>query len=207
MEDVLELYAQDYEAKRPLVCIDEKGKELQAEVRPSLEMQPGQPRRVDYEYRREGSCNIFVAYGVKQGWRKAWVTERRQALDMAAVFKELVDEIYPEAEVVRVVCDNLNIHGPGSLYERYEASEARRIARKLEFHYTPTHASWLNMVEIELGILDKQCLKGRKASVEEVRQAVEAWEGQRNAAQASIKWQFSCESARTKFQRFYPQLD
>lgn len=206
MEDVLELYASEYEPKRPVVCLDEKGKELRKTRRGELALQTGQPRRVDYEYVREGSCNLFVVYQPHLGYRKIWVSARRQACDVAAVFKALVDEIYPQAEVIRLVCDNLNIHTPASLYVAYPPQEARRIARKLEFHYTPTHASWLNMVEIELAVLEEQLLSERFESMASVAQQSLAWESRRNAEGAKINWQFNCAKARTKFQRFYPML-
>lgn len=207
MEDVLELYGSEYEELRPVVCLDEKGKELCKTPRGELAMQRGQPKRVDYEYQREGSCNLFVAYQPQVGYRQVWVTARRQAQDIAAVFKALVDEVYPQAEVIRLVCDNLNIHTAASLYVAYPPEEARRIARKLEFHYTPTHASWLNMVEIELAVLEEQLLADRFESWQSVAEQVVAWQGRRNEAQAKIKWQFTCDKARTKFHRFYPKLD
>lgn len=206
MEDVLELYGSEYDALRPVVCLDEKGKELCKTPKGELAMKKGQPKRVDYEYQHEGSCNLFVAYQPHQGFRQVWVTARRQAQDIAAVFKTLVDQIYPQAEVIRVVCDNLNIHNAASLYAAYPPQEARRLARKLEFHYTPTHASWLNMVEIELAVLEEQLLAERFEALQTVSGAVAAWQARRNRAQAKIDWQFSCTKARAKFQRFYPSL-
>lgn len=207
MEDILDLYALAYNPQQPVVCLDEKGKELRLSQRESLPMEPGQPLREDCEYAREGSCNLFVMYEPHQGYRRVWPTERRCGRDIGAVFKAIVDEEYPAAEKVRVVCDNLNIHVTGSLYECYPPEEARRIASKLEFHYTPTHASWLNMVEIELGILDRECLKGRKGSLEEVARQVAAWEAERNSKRARISWQFTTAKARQKFHRFYPKLE
>ena len=207
MEDVLKLYASEYDPSQPVVCIDEKGKELRGTPKGELAMAQGQTRRIDYEYQREGSCNLFVAYQPHKGYRKVWVTGRRQAVDWARMLKSLVDEVYPQASKIRVVCDNLNIHNTASLYVTYSPEEASRIADKLEFHYTPTHASWLNMVEIELGVLDHQALGGRFESMAKVAMQVRAWEERRNQAGAKIKWQFTCEKARVKFQRFYPKLD
>lgn len=206
MEEVLELYEEPVDPRRPVVCLDEKGKELRQTPRGELAMAPGEAKRVDYEYKRQGSCNLFVAYQVQSGYRQVWVSARRQAEDIAPVFKALVDELYPQAEVIRLVCDNLNIHNASSLYTLYPPEEARRIARKLEFHYTPTHASWLNMVEIELAVLEKQLLSGRFESMQKVAEEVAVWQERRNAAKASIQWQFTNPKARAKLKRFYPLL-
>jgi DDE superfamily endonuclease len=204
MEDVLDLYAAPDEPLRPQVCFDELPYQLVSEVRTPLPAAPGQVERYDYEYHREGTCNLFVVFAPQRGWRHAAVTERRTAVDFAGQMKWLVDEAFPEAEVIRVVLDNLSTHTPAALYEAYEAAEARRIVEKLEFHYTPKHGSWLNMVEIELGVLSRQCLERRLGSIERVRQEVAAWEQQRNAARARVNWRFKITDARIKLSHLYP---
>ena len=161
MEDVLDLYAEPYDPQRPVVCFDETSTQLLAETRPPLPPRPGLPLRQDYEYRREGVRNLFLACEPLVGWREVAVTERRTMQDFARRMRWLVDEAYPEAEAVRVVLDNLNTHRRASLYETFPAEEARRIARRLEFHYTPKHGSWLNMAEIEFSVLSRSCLKKR----------------------------------------------
>ena len=161
MEDVLDLYAEPYDPQRPVVCFDETSTQLLAETRPSLPPRPGLPLRQDYEYRREGTRNLFLACEPLAGWRQVAVTQRRTMQDFAQQMRWLVDEAYPEVEVVRVVLDNLNTHRPASLYETFPAAEARRIARRLEFHYTPKHGSWLNMAEIEFSVLSRSCLRQR----------------------------------------------
>lgn len=170
-------------------------------------MKEGQPAREDYEYIHNGSCNLFVLYEVHTGYRHVKATRQRTAKDIAYFLKWLVDERYPEAEVVRVVCDNLPGHGKNCLYQTFEASQARRIAGKLEFHFTPKHASWLNMVEIEIGVLARQCLDRRMAEVEDVAKEVAAWEAKRNKQGIKIKWQFGCEQARVKLAHLYPKLE
>lgn len=205
MEDVLDLYAESYDPKRPVVCLDERPCQLLIDVREPLPMEPGQPRRVDYEYERNGNCNLFLVFQPLAGWRKATVTERRTGEEFAYQMKSLVDEIFPEAEIIRVVLDNLNTHTPAALYQTFPPEEARRIARKLEFHYTPKHGSWLNMVEIEFSILVRQCLDRRLPDIESVRREVEAWVRERNDARATVDWRFTTADARTRLQRLYPQ--
>jgi hypothetical protein len=204
MEDVLDLYAQPEDPKRPVVCFDELHYQMVGEVRQPLPARPGQPERFDYEYKREGVANLFMVLEPSRGQRHVEVTERRTKEDFAHQMKALVDERFPEAEVVRIVADNLNTHGPGSLYEAYPAPEARRIARKLEFHYTPKHGSWLNAAEVELAVLAGQCLDRRLGDIESVRREVSAWEGERNDAGVKVHWRFSTPDARTKLASIYP---
>ena len=204
MEDVLSLYAEPYDPKRPKVCFDETSRQLLADTKQPLPARPGTPRRVDYEYKREGTRNLFLFCEWQAGWRHVEVTQQRTKLDFAHQMKWLVDERYPEAEIIRVVLDNLNTHGPGSLYEAFEPAEARRLVEKLKFHYTPKHGSWLNMAEIELSILQRQCLKRRIASEEMLKHEVAAWERQRNKTKETIDWRFSITDAREKLERLYP---
>ena len=204
MEDVLDLYAQPYDPRRPVVCFDETSTQLLADTRPPLPAQPGRPARQDYEYRREGTRNLFLTCEPMAGWRHVQVTERRTMQDFARRMRWLADEAYPEAEVVRVVLDNLNTHRRASLYETFPAEEARRIARRLEFHYTPKHGSWLNMAEIEFSVLSRSCLKQRLSGEEALRREVDALVKERNAARATINWRFNTRDARTKLRRLYP---
>ena len=204
MEDVLDLYAEAPDAKHPVVCFDESPVQLLGEVRQPIPAEPGQPERYDYEYRRNGTANLFVALDVHRPWRKVEVTKRRTAEDYAWRMRELVDVHYPDAEHIRVVQDNLSTHSPGALYHAFPAAEARRLLRRLEFHYTPKHASWLNMVEIEIGVLRGQCLDRRIATQEHLLAEVLAWERQRNASGARIKWMFTTDNARAKMGRAYP---
>ena len=204
MEDVLDLYAEPYDPQRPVVCFDETSTQLLAETRPPLPPRPGLPLRQDYEYRREGTRNLFLACEPLAGWRQVAVTERRTMQDFAQQMRWLADEAYPEAEVVRVVLDNLNTHRRASLYETFPAEEARRIARRLEFHYTPKHGSWLNMAEIEFSVLSRCCLKQRLSGEEALRRKVDALVTERNAARATINWRFNTRDARTKLHRLYP---
>ena len=204
MEDVLDLYAEPYDPQRPVVCFDETTTQLLAETRPALPPRPGLPLRQDYEYRREGTRNLFLACEPLAGWREVAVTQRRTMQDFARRMRWLADEAYPEAEVVRVVLDNLNTHRRASLYETFPAEEARRIARRLEFHYTPKHGSWLNMEEIEFSVLSRSCLKQRLPGEEALRREVDALVTERNAARATINWRFNTRDARTKLHRLYP---
>ena len=204
MEDVLDLYAEPYDPQRPVVCFDETSTQLLAETQPALPPRPGLPLRQDYEYRREGTRNLFLTCEPLAGWREVAVTERRTMQDFARRMRWLADEACPEAEVVRVVLDNLNTHRRASLYETFPAEEARRIARRLEFHYTPKHGSWLNMAEIEFSVLSRSCLKQRLSSEEALKSEVDALVTERNAAQASINWRFNTPDARTKLHRLYP---
>ena len=204
MEDVLDLYAEPYDPDRPVVCFDETSTQLLADTRPPIPVQPGQPRRQDYEYRRAGTRNIFLTCEPLAGWRHMAITERRTMEDFAHQMRWLVDEAYPDAPVVRVVLDNLNTHRMASLYETFPAAEARRIVRRLEFHHTPKHASWLNMAEIEFSVLTRACLQGRNPDETALQRAINAYEVQRNASKATINWRFSTQDARTKLHRLYP---
>src|SRR5437773_567353 len=204
MEDVLDLYAEAPDPKRPVVCFYESPVQLIGEVLQPIPAQPGQPERYDYEYRRNGMVNLFVLLDVHHPWRKVKVTERRTAEDYAQCMRDLVDIHYPDAEVIRVVQDNLSTHSAGALYQAFPPAEARRILRRLEFHYTPKHASWLNMVEIEIGVLRGQCLDRRIDDPKRLRREIAAWERKRNAARSRIKWMFTTDKARTKMGRAYP---
>jgi transposase len=205
MEDVLDLYAELPDPARPVVCLDESPVQLIGEVREPIAAAPGQIERVDYEYRRCGTVNLFVVMDVHRPWRKVTVTERRTAQDYAERLRELVDVDFPGATCIRVVQDNLSTHTPGSLYETFPAPEAHRIRERLEFHYTPKHASWLNMVEIEIGVLKGQCLDRRIDHPAELAREIAAWERRRNAAGARVTWMFTTEKARAKMGRAYPK--
>src|SRR3982075_2875802 len=204
MKDVLDLYAEAPDPDRPVVCFDESPVQLIGEVRQPIPAEPGQLERYDCEYRRNGTVNLFVCVDVHRPWRKVKVTERRAAVDYAHCMRDLVDVHYPDAACIRVVQDNLSTHSAGSLYEAFAPAEARRILRRLEFHYTPKHASWLNMVEIEIGVLRGQCLDRRIDDPNWLRRDIDAWERQRNAAGARIKWMFTTDKARAKMGRAYP---
>ena len=204
MEDVLDLYAEPYDPQRPVVCFDETSTQLLAETRPVLPAQPGRPRRQDYECRREGTRNLFLACEPLAGWRHVAVTQRRTMQDFAHQMRWLVDEACPEVGVVRVVQDNLNTHRMASLYETFPAPEARRIAQRLEFHYTPKHGSWLNMAEIEFSVLSRCCPRQRLPGEDALQQEVQALVTERNTARAIINWRFNTPDARTKLHRLYP---
>jgi hypothetical protein len=204
MEDVLDLYAEPYNPKRPKVNFDESSKQLIGETRAPLPAQPGQAARFDYEYKRNGTRNLFLFCEPQAGWRHVAVTEQRTMQDFAHQMKWLVDERYPEAEVIRVVLDNLNTHKPASLYETFPPAEAHRLRQKLEFHYTPKHGSWLNMAEIELSVFARRCLQRRIATAATLKRELAAVEATRNAAQATINWQFTTTDARVKLHRLYP---
>lgn len=204
MEDVLDLYAEAPDPERPLVCFDETPVQLIGEVRQPIPSEPGKRERYDYEYRRNGTVNLFVALDPHRAWRKVKVTERRTAVDYAHCMRELVDVHYPKAACIRVVQDNLSIHAPGALCQAFAPTEARRILRRLEFHYTPKHASWLNMVEIEIGVLQGQCLGRRIDDPKCLKNEIAAWERQRNKARARINWMFTTNKARAKLGRAYP---
>lgn len=206
MEDVLDLYAEPYDPRRPVVCFDESPYQLISEVRPPLSAARGQSVRYDTEYKREGTCNLFMFFQPRAAWRHVKVTARRTKADFAHCLRDLVDVHFPEAEVIRVVLDNLNTHTLAALYEVFPPAEARRIARKLEFHHTPKHGSWLNMVEIEFSVLSRQCLDRRIPTILTVQREAAAWEAERNAAEASVQWQFTTSRAREKLERLYPDL-
>ncbi len=207
MEDVLDLYAEAPDPKRPVVCFDESPTQLIGEVRQPIPATPGQLERYDCEYKRNGTANLFIFLDVHRPWRKVKVTNSRAAVDFAACMRELTDLHFRKAERIRVVLDNLSTHSAGALYQAFPACEARRVLRRLEFHYVPKHASWLNMVEIEIGVLRSQCLDRRIATQERLVSEIAAWERQRNASRARIKWMFTTEKARTKLGRAYPQPD
>jgi len=206
MEDVLDVYALPYDPKRPVVCFDESPVQLIAETRKPLPPKPGQPERFDYEYKRNGTRNLFFFFQPLAGWRHVLIREHRTKVDYAYAMRYLVDELFPEADVVVVVQDNLNTHTPAALYEAFEPAEAKRIMDRLEFHYTPKHGSWLNIVEIELGILSEQCLNARIPDEETLRCKVKAWERARNERRATVNWRFSTSDARVKLSRLYPNL-
>ena len=205
MEDVLDLYAEAADPRHPVVCFDESPTQLIGEVREPVPAKPGQLARYDCEYRRNGTVNLFVFLDAHHPWRKVKVTEQRTCRDFAECMRDLVDLHYPQAERIRVVLDNLSTHTPGALYETFTAPEAHRLPERLEFHYTPKHASWLNMVEIEIGVLRGQCLDRRIDNAEQLTGEIAAWEQQRNAAGARINWMFTTDRARAKLARAYPQ--
>jgi transposase len=205
MEDVLDLYAEAADPKRPVVCFDESPTQLIGEVRQPIPAEPGQIERYDCEYKRNGTANLFVFLDVHRPWRKVKVTDSRAAVDFAACMRELTDVHFPKAERIRVVLDNLSTHFPGALYQAFPAAEARRVLRRLEFHYVPKHASWLNMVEIEIGVLRNQCLDRRIATRAQLVSEIAAWERQRNASGARIKWMFTTAKARAKMGHAYPE--
>ena len=205
MEDVLDLYAEEPDPQRPVVCFDESPIQLIGEVRRPIPPEPGQIERYDCEYRRNGTANLFVFLDANRPWRKVKVTERRTAQDFAACMREITDIHYPKAERIRVVLDNLSTHSAGALYQTFPADEARRMLRRLEFHYVPKHASWLNMVEIEISVLATQCLDRRIESYTRLVAETAAWEKQRNAARARVNWMFTTEKARAKMGRAYPK--
>ena len=204
MEDVLDLYEAAPDPAYPVVCFDESPYQLISETRQSLPPEPGQPARIDYEYRREGTCNLFMFFAPALGWRHVKVTPQRTARDWAYCMKDLVDIHFPDATRIRVVQDNLNTHTPANLYAAFPAAEARRIVSKLDFRYTPKHGSWLNMAECEFAVLQRQCLSTRVPSADAVQAKTLAWEDIRNAAKATVTWRFTSARARTKLKRLYP---
>ena len=205
MEDVLELYAEPYDPKRPVVCFDEASKELHAQVTDPIPVAPGHPAKEDYEYVRNGTANLFIVVEPRAGVRRVNVTDRRTIPDFAAQMKHLCDVLYPNADVIRVVLDNLNTHALGSLFATYPPDEAWRLARRLEFHYTPKHASWLNMAECELSVLAGQCLNRRIADQTALATQVAAWQEARNRIRAKIEWTFRVADARKKLNFLYPK--
>lgn len=207
MEDVLDLYKRPYDAQQPVVCLEEASKQLVAEVNAPLPPEPGQPERVDYEYERRGTANVFMVFEPLAGQRRVEVTARRTAVDFANVVRRLVDVDYAQADRVILVMDNLNTHGPGSLYEAFEPAEARRILGRLEIHHTPKHASWLNMAETELSVLGRQCLDRRIADQETLAKEVSTWEKERNERSVKVDWQFTTADARIKLKRLYPTIE
>jgi transposase len=204
MEDVLDLHAEPYDPARPVVGFDETSKQLVAETRTPLPLAPGQPERVDYEYERNGTANLFLVCQPLGSWRHVEVTNRRTKHDFALQMQALVDRHFPDATAIRVVLDNLNTHTPAALYEAFAPAEARRILKKLEFHYTPVHGSWLNMAELEFSMLSRQCLGRRIPDRDTLATEVAAWVAARNEQQATIHWQFTLDDARRKLHRLYP---
>ncbi len=207
MEDVLDVYERPYDARVPVVCMDETSKQLIGETRLPVPMQPGQPQRYDYEYVRNGVTNLFLFVEPLRGWRHVEVTERRTREDWARAMRWLLDEVYPEAERVVVVLDNLNTHVGGALYETFPPQEAHRLLGRLELHYTPKHGSWLNMAEIEFSVLGRQCLDRRIADTTTLVREVAAWEHDRNQRHTTISWRFTTADARIKLRRLYPSFD
>ena len=203
MEDILDTYKLPYDPRKPLVCMDESSKQQVKEVRSPIPMKDGKAQRYDTEYERNGTSNLFLFFAPLEGWRHVEVTDRRTAIDWALQVKRLVDEYYPEAETIRLVMDNLNTHTPASLYKAFKPSEARRIANKLEIHYTPKHGSWLNMAEIELSILSRQCLNRRIPDQKTLQSEVISWEAARNAVKAKMDWRFTTDDARVKLKKLY----
>lgn len=207
MEDVLEVYRRPYDPKRPVVCLDETSKQLIGEVATPVPAAPGQVAHYDYEYVRNGVANIFMISEPLAGQREVEVTDRRTKKDYAFCLRKLADEMYPDAEMIVLVQDNLNTHSPASLYEAFDPAEARRLMNRFEVHYTPKHGSWLDMAEIELGILGRQCLARRIDNVDDLRRETRTWKTDRNSASTKVNWQFTTADARIKLRRLYPSID
>jgi transposase len=207
MEDVLEVYHRPYDPKHPLVCFDEGSKQQTKETRLPLPAQPGSIAKYDYEYERNGTSNLFMFFAPLEAWRHVKVTDRRTMIDFAYCMRDLADVYFPDAEAIVVVMDNLNTHKPASLYEAFAPAEARRILDKLEFHYTPKHGSWLNMAEIELSVLHRQCTQARIPDQRTLTTKTTAWYERRNQIEATVQWRFTTEDARIKLHRLYPTID
>jgi len=207
MEDVLDVYHRPYDPARPVVAVDEASKQLVGEAVQPIPAQPGQPERFDYEYVRNGTANLFMISEPLAGWRHVMVTERRTAKDFAEVLRWLAEDVYPDAERVVLVMDNLNTHKLASLYEAFEPEQARRIAERIEVHHTPKHGSWLNVAEIELSVLARQCLDRRIESVDELLKELEPWSEERNDRAVGVKWRFTTADARIKLRRLYPAIE
>lgn len=206
MEDILEIYERPEDEAHPLVCMDECPKQLIEEIRAPIPMEPGTPERYDYEYKRNGTCNIFMFAAPLRGWRRVEVTEQRTRTDWAEQIQRLVDEDFPEAEKIILVMDNLNTHSSASLYQAFPPEEAKRIADRLEIHYTPKHGSWLNMAEIELSVLNNQGVDDRVPDLPAMTEQVQAWARMRNSAKSKIDWRFTNKDARIKLKRLYPRF-
>lgn len=206
MEDVLAVYTRPHDPSHPLVCLDETSKQLLAETRMALPMGPGRPARVDYEYRRGGTANLFMLFAPLEGWRHVKVTERRTAIDYAHVLKDLAETHFPKAEKITLVQDNLNTHVKASLYQAFPPAEARRIAERFEWNYTPKHGSWLNMAESELAILASQCLGRRIPDTQTLAAEINAWQSDRNKNNAKADWRFTADNARIKLKSLYPEI-
>ena len=206
MEDVLDLYVEPRDPERPVVCFDETSTQLLADVREPLPAKPGRPRREDYEYQRAGTRNLFLSCEPRAGWRHVAITKQRTMQDFAHQMRWLVDEAYPDVPVIWLVLDNLNTHRTASLYETFPPAEARRIAKRLEFHHTPKHGSWLNMAEIEFSVLARAYLKGRNPDEDALQRNISAYEAQRNTAGTTINWRFTAQDARARMRRLYPDI-
>ena len=204
MEDVLEVYKRPYNPRFPVVCMDKSSKQLVGDTRPPTEMQPGQVKRLDSEYERKGTCNLFMFIEPLRGWRHVWVTDQRRKVEWAECVKELLEVYYADAEKITLVSDNLNTHTGGALYEAFPPAMAKRLCDRLEFHPTPKHGSWLNIAETELSALSEQCLDRRMESKEFVASEVSAWEVERNTEEAKVRWRFTTEKARIKLEKLYP---
>ena len=207
MEDVLEVYRRPYDPLRPVVCMDETSKQLIAETRPPQEAEPGRERRVDYEYERKGVADLFLFLEPLRGWRRVWITPQRRRVEWAWCVKQLLEENYPGAERLVLVCDNLNTHTGGALYEAFPAKLAKSLCDRLEFHPTPKHGSWLNVAETELSVLTGQCLNRRMDNAELVASEAGAWEAYRNRREAKVRWRFTIEDARIKLEKLYPVIE
>jgi hypothetical protein len=207
MEDVLDTYVQSYDAERPVVCVDEGGKQLIGDVREPLPVRPGSAAKQDHEYERAGMANLFMAFEPLAGQRHVEVTERKTSKDFARFLQRLSDDWYPRARRIVLVCDNLNTHTPASLYEAFDPAQARRLAARFEWHHTPKHGSWLNMAEVELSVVGRQCLDRRIPDFQTLRAEVAAWERQRNAAVVKVHWQFTTADARVKLKKLYPSIE
>jgi hypothetical protein len=206
MEDILDVYQRPHDPERPLVCVDETSKQLIAETRVPIAAKPGRAVRYDYEYRRNGTANLFMMFAPLEGWRQVKVTDRHTALDYAQILKELSDTHFPDAMKIVLVQDNLNTHKPASLYEAFAPEEARRLVERFEWHYTPKHGSWLDMAESELAVLSSQCLDRRIPDQQTLKDEVTEWQTERNAKHAKADWQFTTDDARVKLKRLYPAL-
>jgi len=206
MEDILAVYTRPHDSARPLLCLDETSKQLTAETRAPMAMAPGRPARHDYEYRRNGTANLFMLFAPLEGWRHLKVTAQRRAIDYAQLLKETCDLHFPQARTIVLVQDNLNTHGPASLYRAFPPAEARRIAERFEWHYTPKHGSWLNLAEAELSVLARQCLARRIPDIETLEQQVAAWLQRRNKHNVKADWRFTNQDARIKLKNLYPVL-
>ncbi len=207
MEHVLDLYQEEADPKRPLICFDEKPMQMVGSLREEVPMRPGQPKRIDYEYERHGTCNLFMFFAPLLGWRHVEVTQQRRKVDFAEAMREILEEHFPKAEGIRLVSGNLNTHVAGSFYERFEPEQARKLARKIEFHYTPKNGSWLNMAEIELAAFQKQCLDRRWEGQEPLVEEIAALEAERNERGIDVDWRFTTDDARIKLKRLYPSID
>jgi hypothetical protein len=206
MEDVLEVYTRPHDPNRPMVCLDETSKQLIAETRVPIAMKPGQPVRIDHEYERGGTANLFMMFAPLEGWRHLKVTDRRTAIDYAHALADLADIHFPDADKIVLVQDNLNTHRPASLYQAFPPAEARRLTERFEVHYTPKHGSWLDMAEIELGVLSSQCLDRRIPDKQTLTTQVAAWQDHRNKHHAKADWRFTTADARVKLKRLYPSV-